>query len=198
MGIRRRSAPRPQKPQRWTYAEFARLPSDDGSRYEVMFGELLVTPAPGRRHQRVVTDLVTILNTHVREHDLGEVFAAPFDVLFGEGDYLEPDIVFVAKDRLGLLTDRGVEGTPDLVIEVVSPATAARDRGPKRERYRLYGVPEYWIVDPDSRTIEVWRFDRGKGVKETLAAGDSLVWAPGPGPPPLTLPVASLITGATR
>jgi hypothetical protein len=79
---------------------------------------------------------------------VGKVFTAPLDVLFAEGDYLNPDIVFVRADRVNLIGDRGVEGPPDLVVEVLSPSTEARDRGVKLGRYRLYGVPEYWVVDP--------------------------------------------------
>jgi Uma2 family endonuclease len=162
----------------WTYAEFARLPSDTSTRYEVIDGTLVVTPAPGRLHQRALTDLVTHLNTFVRDHDLGEVFAAPFDVLFDEGDYLEPDIVFLSKARTSLLTDRGAEGPPDLVVEVTSPATAAWDRGIKLERYRHYGVGEYWIVDPGSGTIERWAFGMGGTEPELFSRDDVLRWAP--------------------
>jgi Uma2 family endonuclease len=141
-------------------------------------GDLVVTPAPGRRHQRIVTDLVTLLNAYVREHDLGEVFAAPFDVLFAEGDYMEPDLLFVSKDRLGILSDRGVEGSPDLVVEVTSPSTADRDRGPKLERYRHYGVGEYWIVDPESRLVEVWYLADG-ALAPLVIPGGILRWATG-------------------
>ena len=169
------------KRQGWTYAEFARLPTSGSTRWEVIDGELVVTPAPGMRHQRVVTDLVTLLNTFSRANDLGDVFTGPFDVLFAEGDYMEPDILFVARDHAHLLTDRGVEGPPDLVIEVISPSTAARDRGVKLERYRLYGVAEYWVVDPEERTFQVWRLAAGAAEPATLAPGDTLEWTPAPG-----------------
>lgn len=166
---------------RWTYAEFARLPSDGGVRHEIIDGELIVTPAPSVRHQRIVTRVVSLLHDFVGSHALGEVFAGPVDVLFAEGDYVEPDIVFVRKGRSDILTDRGVEGPPDLVVEVTSPATAARDRGSKLERYRLYGVAEYWIVDPDRRTIEVWRPAENKSAvaPAVLGPADVLEWAPG-------------------
>jgi len=100
----------------------------------------------------------------------------PVDVLFAEGDYLEPDVLFVSAARAGILSERGVEGAPDLVIEVVSPSTAERDRGIKLERYRRYGVPEYWIVDPDTGTIERWPFGSEPDI---LTAGDKLRWTPG-------------------
>lgn len=162
----------------WTYAEFARLPSEGSLRHEVVAGELVVTPAPGRRHQRIVTDLVTLLNAYVREWDLGEVFAAPFDVLFAEGDYMEPDLLFVRKERLDIVSDRGVEGAPDLVVEVTSASTVARDRGVKLDRYRHYGVGEYWIVDPESRLVEVWHLSDGALAPLTIVGG-WLRWSSG-------------------
>jgi len=181
---------------RWSYAEFARLPASGSSRYEIIDDALVVTPAPGTRHQRIVTDLVTVLNAFVREHRLGQLFAAPVDVLFAEGDYLEPDIVFVRASRTKTITDRGVEGPPDLVVEVVSPSTAARDRGLKLERYRLYGVPEYWIVDPDEGTVEVRRLT-SEGPTEATAygAGETLRWRPEEDGPELEIPVGELLGG---
>lgn len=178
---------------RWTYAEFARLPSEGSTRHEVIAGELVVTPAPSKRHQRVATDLVTWLNGFVREHELGEVFAGPIDVLFGEGDYLEPDVLFVRKDRLDIVSDRGVEeAAPDLVVEILSPATAARDRGTKLDRCRHFGVPEYWVVDPDAPSIEVWRFAEGAAEPAVFGPGDTLRWEPGPGKAVLDLSVHAL------
>ena len=180
---------------RWTYSEFARLPESGSTRYEIIDDELVVTPAPGLRHQRIATDLVTILNAFTREHGLGQLFAATADVLFAESDYLEPDILFVRRNRAEVLTDRGVEGPPDLVVEITSPSTAARDRGVKLERYRLYGVPEYWVVDPDDRTVEVWAL--GEDADEPLVLGpeDTLRWAPAEAPngPVLEIDVGELL-----
>jgi Uma2 family endonuclease len=181
--------------RRWTYAEFARLPSKGTSRQEVIDGELVVTPAPGLRHQGIVTDLVTLLNTFVRAHDLGRIFAAPVDVLFAEGDYLEPDIVFVRRDRTGILSDRGVEGPPDLVVEIVSPATADRDRGVKLERYRHFGVAEYWIVDPEVGALEVWALSEGASEPVVFGPADVLRWSPWVGGPVLEISVAEVLSG---
>jgi Uma2 family endonuclease len=180
-------------PSRWTYPEFARLPSEGGRRYEVIDGELVVTPAPALRHQRIATDLVTLLNAFVRSHDLGEVFAGPVDVLFAEGDYLEPDIVFVGKTRSHILTDRGIEGPPDLVVEIASPSTADRDRGIKLERYRLFGVAEYWVVDPDARTVEVWELAEGAREPRVLGAEATLRWRPARSAPVLEVGVGDVV-----
>lgn len=148
--------------RRWTWTEFARLPSEGSTRYEVIAGQLYMTPGPAPRHQRVVMRLIELLNPFVRAHGLGELLPGPVDVIFAEGDYLEPDLIFLGRGRDDIVTDRGIEGPPDLVVEIVSPSTADRDRGVKRERYRLYGVPEYWVVDPEQDTIDVWDFRSGE------------------------------------
>lgn len=177
---------------RWTYAEFARLPGEGGQRHEIIGGELHVTPSPSSAHQRVVTRLSALLHAFVGENALGEVFAGPIDVLFEEGDYLAPDVVFVATERASLVTDRGVEGPPDLVVEVASPSTAERDRGVKLGRYRLYGVREFWVADPGARTIEVW--DLAAGDEEPVVSGgeDVLCWMPGSGTETLEIDVEAL------
>ena len=165
-------------PRRWTYAEFARLPTSGSTRYEIIDDELVVTPAPSLRHQRMVRELLYELVGFTKQHDIGEAFTAPLDVLFAEGDYLQPDLLFVRKDRSHVMSDRGIEGSPDLVVEVVSPSTSARDRGVKLERYRHYGVPEYWVVDPDNRTVEVWRLMEAARAPTILKDDDWLVWTP--------------------
>lgn len=163
--------------KRWTYSEFARLPQSASTRYEIIDDELVVTPAPSLHHQRIAGRLFAKLFGFVEEHDLGEVFPAPVDVLFAEGDYMEPDIVFVRKGRADLLSDRGVEGAPDLLVEILSPSTELRDRGVKLDRYRLYGVGEYWVVDPDERTVEVWDLAGGAADPVVHERDDLLRWS---------------------
>jgi Uma2 family endonuclease len=179
---------------RWTYEEYARLPISGATRYEVIDSELAVTPSPSSAHQRVVGNLVVMLGLFVREHGLGEVLPGPIDVLFGEGDYVQPDLVFVRADRAHLVSLRGIEGPPDLVVEILSPSTAHRDRGIKLERYRHFGVPECWVVDAEARAVERWRL--GEGAEAPDAVGDAgyLRWTPVAGGPTLDVPVAE-ITG---
>jgi Uma2 family endonuclease len=183
-----------RKCSRWTWAEFARLPSEGSTRNEVIAGELFVTPGPAPRHQRVVMRLIEVLNPFVRAHDLGELLPGPVDVIFAEGDYLEPDLVFLCRGRDDIVTDRGIEGPPDLVVEIVSPSTAARDRGIKRDRYQLYGVPEYWVVDPEQGTFEVWDFESGREDALVFEAGDRFEWTPVDQAPTLEVEVRS-VTG---
>lgn len=181
---------------RWTYEEYARLPQPSearGTRFEVIDHELYVTPGPSRRHQRIFTDLVTLLNVFVRSNRLGEVFGSPFDVIFGEGDYVEPDIMFVQRGRGEIVTERGIEGPPDLLVEVLSPSTAARDLGIKLDRYRLFGVGEYWAIDPDERTVGVWRLSEGASESLVLGPADTLRWQPVAGGPVLEISVAEVL-----
>ena len=184
---------------RWTWAEFARLPDSGSRRQEIIDDQLVVTPAPSGTHQLIVATLLFGLHGFADEHDLGSVLPGPIDVIFAEGDYLEPDIVFLAHDRSHLITDRGIEGPPDLVVEVLSPSTRLRDLGVKRERYRLYGVPEYWAVDPDRRTITRWAWGSSdaNAPPVTLAEGDALRWRPDrDGSPSLVIPVGDLFRRA--
>lgn len=168
----------PQK-IRWTYSEYARLPDSGTTRQEVIADELVVTPAPSLHHQRIAARLTAWLFAFVEREELGEVFPAPVDVLFGEGDYVEPDLVFVRRERAGqVLSDRGVEGAPDLVVEILSPASEARDRGIKLDRYRLFGVGEYWIVDPEREAVEVWALGEGATDPVRHAGDDGLRWRP--------------------
>jgi Uma2 family endonuclease len=177
--------------RRWTYAEFARLPSD-GNRHEIIAGDLYVTPAPTTLHQKVVVRLTRALEEFAETHGIGEVFSGPVDVLFAEGDYLEPDLVFVLRERIHVVSDRGVEAAPDLVVEVLSPRTAARDRRLKRERYAHFGVPEYWIVDPVARRVEIHRTVGDEPGGTEIATG-SFSWQPVAGGPVLELDVPSLV-----
>ena len=180
------------KGARWTWAEYARLPEQRGYRQEIIADELFVTPGPRPRHQHVVMRLAAVLHGFVDERGLGKVFPGPIDVIFADGDYLQPDLLFLSTERLHLVSDRGIEGPPDLVMEVASPSTAERDRGIKRERYRIYEVPEYWVIDPDLETVEVWHGTERDGAPHRYHAGDSLVWTPASAKDSLRLAVAAI------
>jgi Uma2 family endonuclease len=176
----------------WTYDEFARLP-DDGNRYEVIAGELYVTPAPGSIHQKVSSRLSAIFERFCEEQGAGTSFHAPYDVIFGEGDYLEPDLIFVRRDREeAVINDRAAVAAPDLVVEILSDSTAYRDRGIKRERYEAYGVPEYWIIDTEAKQIDVLRLTGGV-LRQAGIANDFLRWQPVPGGPELVIDVPHLL-----
>jgi Uma2 family endonuclease len=138
----------------------------------------------------MVGKLAELLRPFVRRHGLGRVYPGPIDILFSEGEYLVPDLVFVHRDKLGTITDRGVESAPDLVVEIISPSTALRDRGVKRERYAQLGVLEYWIVDSRLRLVEIHRAG-GEPAPHMVSSG-SFAWQPVPGGPELLIDVDDL------
>jgi Uma2 family endonuclease len=168
----------------WTYSEYARLP-DDGHRYEVIDGVVSMTPAPGPRHQRVAAELFFTLRQYVERHEIGEMLW-DVDLLFVTGQYLRPDMLFVPAAAAGSVTDRGMEGTPGLVVEVASPHSRRIDRIRKPPRYRAFGVPEYWVVDPDTCTIERYRLGSDDAPERCRVA---LEWQPEPGVPALRIDV---------
>src|SRR4029077_9736624 len=141
---------------RYTAEEVRHFP-DDRLRYEVIRGELFVTPAPGRPHQRAVRELCTALHTYVVAHGLGEALPAPFEVEFTEDSAVQPDVLVILERQQGRLTAARLYGAPALAIEVVSYASRRTDRLQKRQLYQEEGVPEYWIVDTDARHVERWR-----------------------------------------
>ena len=157
-----------------TYQDYVALP-DDGKRYEIHDGELSVTAAPTRLHQIVSANLVDILRAHVKARRLGLVLYAPLDVILsdrpGETTILQPDIIFLDRERLGLISHRAIEGPPTLAIEILSPSTAVIDRVRKRELYARYGVPNYWLVDLEARDIEACLLRAGRYVVAARVSG---------------------------
>lgn len=143
--------------KRLTYADYARIP-EDGRRHEIIEGEWYMTPAPDAEHQRVSRRLSRCLDGFVTEHGLGEVFYAPFDVLLSDTDVVQPDILFISAGRSAIVTAKNVQGSPDLVIEILSASTAAIDRIRKLTLYEKSGIREYWIVDPAARSVEIHEF----------------------------------------
>jgi len=129
---------------------------DDGKRYELIDGEVFVSPSPSEKHQRASGQLFLSMGGHVVRYDLGRVYYAPFDVVFGEKTALQPDLLFVSKARLGIIGPEYIIGAPDLVVEILSPSRAAYDRVTKLEQYALFGVAEYWIVDPMAESVEIY------------------------------------------
>ena len=141
-----------------TWQDVQQLP-DDGHRHEAIGGELYVTPAPSFRHQRISQRLERQLLRLLEDPGVGIVVDAPVGVEFpGTGEGVQPDIVFVSEARRDRIVPEGIRGAPDLVIEILSPTTADRDRGVKRKLYERQGVDQYWIVDPEAEAVEVWTF----------------------------------------
>jgi Uma2 family endonuclease len=163
---------------------------DDGKRYEVVDGALFMTTAPDLDHQRPIMGLSGLIWTYLRRHRIGEVFAAPVGLILDEENGLQPDLVYVSLERAGILTRRGIRGVPDLVVEVLSPSTEARDRGVKLRRYAAAGVPYYWIVDPATRTLEAFHLgEQGYELTDTYGPGSLFQPALFPG---LEIPIDNL------
>ena len=160
-----------------TYDDFLRFP-DDGKRHELIDGEHYVTPSPNTSHQSIAGTLYGLIWTYLRREPRGRLFFAPFDVVFSHFDVVEPDLLFLSTARAAeVLTEAHVRGAPDLVVEIRSPSTGTRDAGLKRRLYEQFGVSEYWLVDPKTSTIVVYRrSDTGFGAPIKLhgATGDEL------------------------
>jgi Uma2 family endonuclease len=140
---------------KWTYEDYTRLP-DNGMRYEVIQGELYMSPAPSPKHQRIIAALYGYLWEYLKNQPVGEAFFAPIDVkLPNLATPVQPDLLFIANEQLSIVKEKFIEGVPDLVVEVISPTSATHDRTTKFSIYAMAGVREYWIVDPDARTIEI-------------------------------------------
>jgi Uma2 family endonuclease len=157
------------------YDDILRTP-EDGLRYEILDGALHVTPSARPRHQRVSKRLQRQLEAYFEEPGTAEVFDAPVDVLLGAHDVVVPDLVIVAEP--GQVTDRAIEGSPLLLVEIVSPSTVRRDRTLKLERYAKHGVAHYWIVDPPKRTIECYRLKRRRYELAATGKGSDTVAHP--------------------
>jgi len=179
--------PRAYDTSTWTYDEYARLP-EDGDRYEIIRGEVCVTPGPSPRHQWVALRLLRTLSEYVERHGLGVVLN-DVDLLFVSGEFLRPDMLFVPWDRLSGITTRGVESAPDLVIEVLSPGSERIDRDKKPPRYAELGVPAYWLVDPANHAIEI--FTPAEAAAPVIAKR-RLEWQPDPDVSALSIDVPVL------
>jgi len=179
----------PQASPTWTAAQVRLLPAD-GNRYELVDGELLVTPSPSWVHQITVAELFRLLDGYARPNAVGRVGLAPADISLAEDEVLQPD-VFVVPAALKPRRWEDVRALL-LVIEVLSPGTARYDRLVKRRRYQRAPVPEYWIVDLDARLVERWRPDDTR--PEILT--ETLEWKPLPGLSPLVIELPDLFAEA--
>ncbi len=137
-----------------TYSDLEQLPEDISQRHEIISGELFVSPSPDLYHQRVSGRLHAWLFDHVTKRGLGEVFSAPTDVKLSEYNLVVPDLLFVARYRLDIVGTKAISGAPDLVVEILSPSTALQDRVRKLALYATHGVREYWLLDPDAKTLQ--------------------------------------------
>jgi Uma2 family endonuclease len=173
-------------PTYWT-AEMVRQLPDDGNRYEVVHGELLVTPAPRFDHQLLVSRMAVAIGTYLAHESVGIMLTSPADISWGRDVLVQPDVFVVPHDEAKGREWSGIRSLL-LVVEVLSPSTARADRFTKRHRYQEAGVPLYWIVDGDEQRVEVWAPDSELPMLET----QRLVWRPAGAGQTFTLALAEL------
>jgi len=173
---------------RYSYSDYVLLPED--KRYEILDGELYLIAAPKTKHQRVSLNLSVALYQHVRGSGLGQILEAPCDVILSEENVVQPDILFVRKERIGIIGEAHIAGPPDLVVEILSAGSRGKDCELKRKTYARFGVQEYWIVDPDAETVEVLAWsETGYVTAGTFAKSDQIS---SPLLPGLNLPLAEV------
>ncbi|MGD0091456.1 MAG: Uma2 family endonuclease [Planctomycetota bacterium] len=164
-----------------TYAEYRALP-ETGPRYQLIEGDLVMSPAPSFFHQRLSGRLYRSLGTFVAEHRLGEVLYAPLDLILDEENVLQPDLVFIAASQENIIAPEGLRGAPALCVEILSPRTSELDTGIKRRLYARFGVEEYWLVSPEEKRIYVYRLqENASAPAKILGLGDTLTSALFPG-----------------
>jgi len=144
----------------WTYDDYYKL--DDEKRYEVIEGELIEMSAPRIIHQRISMNLSVELVLYLRKHKIGEVFASPCDVVLSAVNTFQPDLLFISQENLKIIQEKNISGTPDLVIEILSPSNKDHDRIKKFNLYERFRVKECWIIDSDEKTIKVYVLEAGK------------------------------------
>ncbi len=166
----------------WTYEDYRRLP-DDGWRYEIIEGELYMSPAPEPIHQEYGFEVAVAFRNFGKKHNLGKVYTAPIDVILpGLASPVQPDVLFIVKNRLHIVKKGRIEGAPDIIVEILSPSNWIVDRREKFDIYAKAGVREYWIVDPETQTIEIYtrrddklqlaqKFSSGETVESALLPG---------------------------
>lgn len=145
--------------KKYTYKDYADL--QEGAPYQLIEGELVMSPSPTVYHQQILGNVFSILRNIARKNNLGLVLPAPMDVYFDEHETYQPDIIFVSKERKNIIGEKKINGAPDLVIEILSEASAYYDLKHKKNIYEKYGVKEYWIADPMDKSIEVFENKNG-------------------------------------
>jgi Uma2 family endonuclease len=177
------------RPVRLTYSDYLLFP-EDGQRHEIVDGEHYVSPAPFIRHQVLSRRLNRAVGDFIEDRGLGQMLYAPVDVVLSPYDVVQPDLVFVSNERAGILTEKNIQGAPDLLIEILSERTRKVDEGMKLQCYERFGVREYWLVDPERDSVWVYRLQEDHfHLVGDLAAGDVLSTPLLPG---LALPVAEI------
>lgn len=147
-----------------TYHELRQMEFDenDNSFYELLDGEIMKRSAPTPYHQELSGNLYEVIKSFVKKHKIGKIFYAPIDVFLDEYNAPQPDLVYLSSGKAGFITNEGIVGVPDLVIEIISPTSVLRDRITKKNIYERFGITEYWLVDANNQEIEIYTIEKGK------------------------------------
>ena len=142
-----------------TVEELFNMELEEGYFYELLNGHIVKKQAPTPQHQKAVVKITTLIENFITERDLGDCYTSPIDVFFDKYNNTQPDILFIKKERLFIVTKDGIQGQPDLIVEVLSPSTYRTDRIAKMKTHCQFGVSEYWIVDPVYKAVEVYSLE---------------------------------------
>lgn len=164
--------------------------------YQVIEGDLVMSPSPNIHHQRIVGRIHWLLLQYLEKKPLGEVIVSPLDVFLSEINVYQPDVIFISNQRRSIVTDHGLEGAPDLAVEVLSPGTARFDKGSKRKIYARTGVRELWLVDPEAKLIHVYQL--AKDAETPTATYDQKAVFSSPLLPGLRIKAASIFKSPLR
>jgi Uma2 family endonuclease len=146
---------------KFTYEDYLLFP-DDGKRHELIDGEHYVKPSPITKHQKISGTLFGCFFTHIQRTKIGQLFAAPMDVVLSDLDVVQPDLLFITNKRASIINEKNIQGPPDLVVEILSESSRKTDEMIKRKLYERFRVSEYWIVDPELESIKIYRLsDQG-------------------------------------
>ncbi|MGE3978165.1 MAG: Uma2 family endonuclease [Nitrospira sp.] len=178
---------------RLTYEDYRLIP-DDGKRHELIEGEHYMSPSLSIKHQRLSGRLFAALYAFLQQHPVGEVFAAPCDVVLSDVDVVQPDLIFVATAQAAIVTEANIRGIPTLVVEILSEGNRKLDETIKRQRYEHYGIPEYWIIDPALDQVKMYRLADGRYGPASVLSLEAQEQLTTPLLPALNLPLATLFT----
>ena len=163
----------PKPKLKFTVKDYMSTP--EGTRYQLLDGEMILAPSPTQKHQTVLGNLAEAVRRFVQQRNLGRVWFAPLDVVLSDHDVAQPDLMFVSRERAGIVTEANVQGAPDVVVEILSPSTAGYDQGYKLALYAQHEVLEYWLVDPDAETVEVLVLgEQGLSLHQAFRTGQTL------------------------
>lgn len=158
-----------ENPKKITVKELFEMELEEGYFYELINGNIVKKQAPSPQHQIAVSNLLTYMNFHALSKRLGQCCTAPIDVFFDKFNNTQPDILFIRKDRQFIITKDGIEGHPDLIVEVMSPSSVRHDKVTKKALYLTFGVTEYWLVDPIYHTIEIYGLENNEYLLKSSA-----------------------------